>query len=89
MTEIEPVTYIHRQTLTEVTLPSKEHSGGARSRVFRGSANGDNGTCLFGCLIHGNPWYGADPVGRPVGLIGLDRNVMGPKHYEQVGDQFG
>jgi len=44
MTEIKPGTYIHSQTLTEVTLPSKEHIGDARSRVFRGLANGDNGT---------------------------------------------
>jgi len=38
MTEIKPGTYIHSQTLTEVTLPSKEHIGDARSRVFRGLA---------------------------------------------------
>jgi hypothetical protein len=46
MTEIKPVTYIHSQTLTEVTLPSKEHSGGARPRAFRGLANDDKGTCF-------------------------------------------
>ena len=32
---------------------------------FRGLANDDNGTCLIGGSIHGNPPYGADPVGRP------------------------
>jgi hypothetical protein len=26
----------------------------ARSRAFRGLANGDNGTCLIGCPIHAN-----------------------------------
>ena len=33
--------------------------GDPRSRALRGLANGDNGTCLFGVSIHGNPPYGA------------------------------
>ena len=64
MTEIKPVTYIHSQTLTEVTLPSKENSGGARPRAFRGLANDDDGTCLIGGSIHAFRGRG-DPVGRP------------------------
>jgi len=31
----------------------------ARSHAFRGLANDDNGTCLIGGSIHGNPPYGA------------------------------
>ena len=33
--------------------------GDARCRAFCGLANGDDGTCLFGGSIHGNPPYGA------------------------------
>ena len=41
--------------------------GDARSRALRGLANGDNGTCLFGGPIHGNPPYGATRVSPVMG----------------------
>jgi hypothetical protein len=39
----------------------------ARSRAFRGLANGDNGTCLIGCPIHAN--RGTARMRRPTTLV--------------------